>query len=127
MRLLDRNVGNGARFCLALTAWMGSGLMMPALALECPSPQMQASQGALREPPKVLAARSTTLKARGSAAISGLIFQIRKSNPGSTDAEITNYLITVYCPVVNKRPGLTEEQKKQDLTRFAGQVCRQLP
>ena len=127
MHLLDRILKIASCICLAFMAWAGSALLTPALALECPQPQMQASRGALEEPPKVIAARSGTLTAQGSAAIPVLIFQIRKSNPGSTNAEITNYLITAYCPVVNKRTELTEDQKKQDLARFANQVRGQLP
>jgi len=121
------NAGSGSRFRVVLTAWMGIALSTPALALECPQPQMQASHGALKESPNVIQTRSATLKAQGSAAIPSLIFQLRKSHPGSTNAEITNYLITAYCPVVNEKAQLNETQKKKVLTRFADQARRQLP
>jgi hypothetical protein len=127
MPLLECNIKTRSNLWLALVVCLGGAATTPALALECPQPQMQASHGALKETPQVIATRSATLKARGSAAIPQLIFQIRKSDPGSSDAEITNYLMTAYCPVVNRKRELTDEQKKQDLARFASQVRRQLP
>ena len=89
----------------------------PALALDCPQAQSHNVRGALKETAQITAAQSG-LAARGSAAIPSLIFQIRKNNPDSTDGEITNYLITAYCPVVNGRQELSEQQKRADLARF---------
>ena len=125
--LLDRSADNRAPIYTALVACIGVALMTPALALECPQPQMKASKGALKETPNTISMRSATLKARGSAAVPSLIFQIRKDHPGSSNADVTDYLITAYCPVVNQRHELTEDQKKQDLARFADQVRSQLP
>ena len=74
----------------------------------------------------MIAIGSRTLAARGSAAIPGLIFQIRRDHSGSTNGEIINYLITAYCPVVNGRQELSEQQKRDELNQFSSQVRRQL-
>jgi hypothetical protein len=112
-------------FALILLA--ASVIAVPAIALECPQPHMKAAPGVLQETPRAISMRAATLKARGSAAIPSLIFQLRKSHPASSNGEITNYLITAYCPVVNAKPELTDDEKKSMLVRFANQVRRQLP
>ena len=121
----DHNTKYMATVYMTLTACIA--LITPAKALECPEPQMQASHGALQETPKTISTRTAALKARGSAAVPSLIYQLRKSHPNSSNADITNYLITAYCPVVNQKAELTEEQKKRALGRFTDQVRSQLP
>ena len=119
---------NTSPLVIALAAAIACGALAgsPALALECPQAQSHNVRGALRETAQMIAARSGTLAARGSAAIPSLIFQIRKNNPDSTDGEITDYLITAYCPVVNGRQELSEQQKRADLARCSSQVRQQL-
>lgn len=111
----------GAAFAMAATGWN----VMPAAALECPQSQSKTMRGALKETPKQISADARMLAARGWAAIPGLVHSIREANPASSDGEVTNYLITAYCPVVNDRQ-LSEGQKKADLARFASQVRRRL-
>jgi hypothetical protein len=104
-----------------------SGLsVLPASALECPLAQSTTQPGALRESRQTIAMRARTLESRGSAAIPSIIFSLRSKYPHSTDAEITNYLITAYCPVLNREPALTDNQKRASLERFADQVRARL-
>jgi hypothetical protein len=98
----------------------------PSEALECPIPQLVGTKGALVETPATIASRARTLAARGSAAIPSMIFSVRKNNPHASDAEITNYMITAYCPVLNRKSGLSDDQRKAALERFASQVRARL-
>jgi hypothetical protein len=94
----------------------------PAQALECPNPQKSGSRGALMETPATIASRDQTLAARGSAAIPTIIFSVRKRHPHASNAEITNYMITAYCPVLNRKSELSDDQRRAALEAFASQV-----
>jgi hypothetical protein len=98
----------------------------PASALECPVPQMEASDGTLKETPAAITAASQTLAARGSAAIPGMIYRLRQRFPRSSNAAIMNYMVTAYCPVVNRKTAISENQKKALLTRFESQITARL-
>jgi hypothetical protein len=100
--------------------------VFPAMALECPAAQSTTERGVLREPQRTIAMRARTLANRGSAAIPGIIYSLRSKYPHSTDAEVTNYLITAYCPVINREAALSENQKRRSLERFADQVRARL-
>ena len=113
-----------------LAAWLVLTLptlgVLPADALECPAAQSTSQHGVLQETRHTIALRAHTLKAIGSAAIPGMIYNLRIKYPGSTNSEITNYLITAYCPVVNQKSGVSNEQKRALLARFADQVRARL-
>jgi hypothetical protein len=121
--------GRNATLKVATMFWaIGSAIMnvVPAEALECPNPQLVGSKGALVETAATIASRGHTLAARGSAAIPSIIFSVRKNNPHASDAEITNYMITAYCPVLNRKSVLSDDQRKAALERFASQVRARL-
>jgi hypothetical protein len=121
--------GRHATLKVATMFWaLGFAVMTaaPARALECPNPQLVGSEGALIETPAIIASRGHTLAARGSAAVPSIIFSLRKKYPHASDAEITNYMITAYCPVLNRKTGLTGAQRKSDLEKFANQVRARL-
>ena len=101
-------------------------LTLPAMAFDCPQVQSESVSGVIKETEKTISTQSQTLAARGSAAIPSMVFQLRKSHPAASNAAITNYRITAYCPVVNRKVELTEVQKKDALALFASQVRDQL-
>jgi hypothetical protein len=105
---------------LFLAAWMGG--LSPASALECPLPQTTTQRGALKESPRIITEQAQTLAAQGSAAIPSLIHALHKRFPHSTNAEITDYLITAYCPVLNRKRALSDSQRKSRLEQFGDQV-----
>jgi len=98
----------------------------PAIALECPISHSLSEPGALRETNQTIKQIASTLTIRGSAAIPTLIFNLRAKYPHSTDAQVTNYMITAYCPVVSKKPALSEDQKRTLLEQFADKVRARL-
>ena len=111
----------GKSVILSFLAMFGSGLS-PASALECPSPQMVTQPGALKETARTIAQRAQALAEHGQSAIPSMIYTLRRNFPKSTNAEITNYLITAYCPVLNKKAELSDGQRKVELEQFGNQV-----
>lgn len=89
-----------------------------AQALECPD----AHSVRLKEPSNVMKAQTRLLRDRGTGAVSGIAQTLRKKYPEGSKGEITNYLIAVYCPVVNGNPALSDDEKRQKIMRFAAQV-----
>jgi hypothetical protein len=46
--------------------------------------------------------------------------------PVRSYAELTNYLVAAYCPVVNRNSALSVKEKRAAVKRFADQVREQL-
>jgi len=51
-----------------------------------------------------------------------LVAELRRRHPGAGDAELVNYLVTAYCPVVARLSGLGDAERTARVDRFAGQV-----
>jgi hypothetical protein len=79
----------------------------------------------LKEPTRSMASQTIALRARGSAAILELIHTLKAAHPRAKHGDITNYLITLYCPIVNSERALSDLEKQQRIEAFAGQVRAQ--
>jgi hypothetical protein len=114
------------RFAAAALALSLSALMLgaagPAAALECPTPQ-PGGHDILREGAPAIAELSSLL---GSGDLDNrvpdIVAGLRRRYPDAPAAEIVNYLVTVYCPVVAARADLDEAGKRARLDTFASQV-----
>jgi hypothetical protein len=112
---------------------VGTALLITSLAatsaysLECPQPQLKSSPGVIIETPADIVSSSQILANGGSNAISTMIFRLRQRNPRSSDGAILNYLLTAYCPVVNRMSGVSENQKRAKLKLFKHQAMTNLP
>ncbi|MGI9482756.1 MAG: hypothetical protein ACR2OR_10420 [Hyphomicrobiales bacterium] len=100
-------------------------LLMPqhGFALTCPEPQENATAGVLKETSEDI--EKLSLQLQGGAAgneVNEIIFNLKKKYPGATSAEVVNYMITAYCPVLAVNKDLTEEQVRARLDEFAKQV-----
>ena len=69
--------------------------------------------------------------ARASAALSGpetentirvLAAELKRRHPEAGSAEIVDYLMTAYCPVVQGENGLSDREKRERMDRFSSQV-----
>jgi hypothetical protein len=98
----------------------------PTYALECPLPQMESSDGILKQTPATIIADSQILAARGSAAIPGMVYRLRRRHPQSSNAAVLNYMVTAYCPVVNRMSAISDNKKDAVLARFESQVMARL-
>jgi len=95
-----------------------SAMASNAQALECPD----AHSVRLKQPANVIRAETRLLRERGAGAVPDIAHALRKKYPESGHGEITNYLISIYCPIVNTNLALSDDEKRQKVLRFAAQV-----
>lgn len=98
---------------------------MPAFALECPSSQPLTRPGVLKETPAQLRSVETLL-ATGDEdnRVRTIVHDLRARYPGVENAEIMNYLVAAYCPVVSQLTGLGPQEQQARMDHFVGQVVR---
>ncbi|MFO1128129.1 MAG: hypothetical protein U1E66_06850 [Rhodospirillales bacterium] len=103
-------------------ALAGPGWSQPAVAFECPKPEMS-SPGVLQET-KQDQERMAKLFAGGNIndSIGVAVADLQKRYPQASDTEMVNYLIGAYCPVVAQMPGLSDAQKTSKVEHFAATV-----
>jgi hypothetical protein len=53
-----------------------------------------------------------------------IVSDLRARYPGVENAELVNYLVTAYCPIVARLSGLDEQQKQAQLDQFVGQIMQ---
>lgn len=96
---------------------------LPAVALECPVPQPNAAPGVIRETPAQID-RLASLLGSGDVAnrVPEIVRDLRQRFPAAGSAEIVNYLVTAYCPVVNQATGLGDAEKQARLAAFSSTV-----
>jgi len=98
-----------------------------ASALECPARQPVAKPGVLQE---TAAQIEETGKMLSSSDVGqqtqAVIAALRKRYPQAENAELANYLITAYCPVVAGQPQLSEAERKARLGQFVSQLMQKI-
>lgn len=109
---------------LAASGLVGS--VNSAQALECPDSHSSTTPMALKETAPAIKEYSDLLAAQGTASVPGIIFRLKRKYPDASDAEVTNYLVTLYCPVVDKSTGLSDDQKKARIAAFSMQIMQDL-
>ena len=94
-----------------------------ARSFECPVQQKLQDPGALRESASRIHQLSGLL-ASGDLGnrVPSIIASLRQRHPGVGDAEIENYMVTAYCPVVARLTGLSGAEKQARVSRFLSQV-----
>ncbi len=109
---------------LLLSGAMGLVLAGPCLALDCPTAQA-GGPGVIQETPAEINDLSVAL-ASGDAGpqVPLIVNALRSRHPGVPGGEIVNYLVTAYCPVVNRMSGLSESEKHAKLGAFASAVVQ---
>ena len=108
---------------VSLTSFL---LLAPvALALECPAPQALTRPGVLKETPAQVQ-RVAELLATGDDdnRIRVIVDDLHARYPDVQNAEIVNYLMGAYCPVVAQLSGLNEQEKQARMDRFVSQLSR---
>ena len=110
---------------IALVA--GLGLALPASALECPAAQPVAKPGVLQETPAQIEVTGKMLSSGNvGQQTQALIADLRKRYPQAGSAELANYIVTAYCPVVDRLTGLSEPEKKARLDEFVRQLMQEI-
>lgn len=94
-----------------------------AHALECPEAQGQSEPGVLEETKQDIASWSASLSGDDLLnRVDELVSRLHEKYPGVDEAELVNYLITAYCPVVAQMDGLSEDEKTARLDQFSEQA-----
>lgn len=100
-----------------------SSLPVAAQSLKCPMPHTLSGPGVLKESPTQIAETGSLLASGDSVnRAPEVVADLRKRYPGVADAEIENYLVTAYCPVVAKLDGLSVAEQQARVDRFARQA-----
>lgn len=119
-----KRLAGGATHAIMI-AGLVSALAMPAAALQCPAPQPLARPGILKETPTQTQVVATLLATGDDAnRIRVIVNDLRARYPGVENAEIVNYLMAPFCPVVAQLSGLGEQEKQARLDRFVTQLSQ---
>ncbi len=121
----QRDSGRWRGAVAALTALLAA---MPSIgwSMTCPVAHSASGPGVLKESPATIARLSRQLGQPDQSGARKLIADLRARHPTASDGEITNYVITAYCPAVNARSDLTETQKQAEMARFSSDVGKLL-
>jgi hypothetical protein len=103
-----------AAFALFITT------VAPAAAFECPIAHARTDNSAIKESPARIAELAEQLDA--GSATTGMILELKQKYPTADFAEIVNYMLAAYCPIVAKDASLSDEEKKDQMNRYAEQV-----
>ena len=77
---------------------------------------------ALKESQPAIERYSRLLVKRGESAVPKILSVLRQHHPHASSAKLTNYLITLYCPVVKANASLSERQKRTRLKHFSSSL-----
>ena len=120
-RLITRGTG------VALLVVVGlGGTGRPAGAFECPAPHPTATTSVIKQTEPEIVEYSNLLAKQGTRVVPEIIAQLKKTHPGIGDADITNFLVTIYCPVVNRNADLGDGQKRAKIMAFSSDVTKRL-
>jgi len=110
---------------IALSAF--SNLPVPASALECPEPQKLMQSGVLKETQAQIDEASKMLSSGDlGTQVQAIVADLRNRYPQVENAELVNYVITAYCPVVDGLTGLSEPEKKAKMDNFVMQLMQKI-
>jgi hypothetical protein len=98
----------------------------PARPVECPVPHPTTTSSALQESRQTIQELSELFAAQGTGVVPEIIAQLKHRYPAAQDAEITDHLVSLYCPVVNRDGGLSDAEKADRLAAFSEQVMQSL-
>ena len=94
-----------------------------AAALTCPEIHARTTPMALKETTADLASASAALSGPDlENAVGIIVAELKRRHPQAGSAEIVNYLLTAYCPLVKEESGLSDREKRERMDRFSTQV-----
>src|SRR5271165_6345450 len=111
--------------CAAMAAAGWFFIAPSCMALECPAPQPAGTPGAIVETPAQVDELSQVL-ASGDLGnrIPAFVRNLRQRHPDVPAGALVNYMVTAYCPVVNRLNGLGDAEKQARLDMFTSQVSQ---
>jgi hypothetical protein len=105
----------------------GSTLIAPASALDCPTPQPLERPGVLKETRAQIEETGQMLSSGDlGQQVQAIVTDLRSRYPHAENAELVNYIVTAYCPVVDRLTGLSEPEKKAKMDNFVMQLMQKI-
>jgi hypothetical protein len=99
------------------------GLAKPASAFECPEPQAQGVPGIIPESPQEITGLGNLLRSGDLENRLEVTAQdLKRKYPKADKTELTNYMVTAYCPIVMADQDLSDSEKRERLDQFSSQV-----
>ena len=110
---------------VGVVAGLSLAVSMPVRALECPAPHPLAGPGILNESPaKIHEVENLLVTGDDDNRIHVVVDDLRARYPGVQNAEMIDYLMAAYCPVVAQLSGIDEQDKHARMDRFVSQLSR---
>jgi hypothetical protein len=94
--------------------------------MECPISLPANTPSSIKETKRQIESYSALMTAQGSRVVPEIVATLKKRHPYASNTEITNYLVTIYCPVIGKNAALGDERKTRKLKAFSTRVSREL-
>jgi hypothetical protein len=110
--------------CLAFGVVLGHS--SAAEAIECPVFHPTGTTAAIEETRAQTKSFTALLAARGERATHSIVSSVRMAHPNASAAEVTNFVLTLYCPLVRKNAALSEQQKRARLKSFSAELMKQV-
>ena len=108
---------------LALLAGMVIGLARPVWAFECPEPQAQGVKGVIPESKQAIGELSALLRSGDlENDVEVTARKLKQKYPNADQTELTNFMVTAYCPVISSEQGLRDSEKRARLEAFSERV-----
>ncbi len=109
-----RSAAAAAAVCMAVA------LPCAAQDLQCPVSRAAPGPGGLKETPAQIAKVGKLLASDdGVNHAPAVVADLRKRHPHAGNAELEDYLVTAYCPVVAGRHGLSLAERRARVDQFA--------
>jgi hypothetical protein len=92
--------------------------------LTCPRPETGALKNSLPESRDQIASAGKRLGRASENEIAELAGALRKVHPQASAGAIVNYMVTAYCPVIDRRADLDAAAKAKALSAFSRRADR---
>ena len=107
---------------LGMLYWMAPSQNTTTTVI-CPEIQPHTTRVARKETAADVAHASVALSGPAPEnAIRAIAADLKRKHPQVGSAEIVNYLLTSYCPLVKKESGLSDRERRERMDRFSSQV-----
>jgi hypothetical protein len=98
-------------------------LAQPGSAFECPEPQAQDARGVIPESSQEIARVGALLRTGDvDNRIEVITRDLKQKYPTADQTELTNFMVTAYCPIIAADQGLDESEKAERLDRFSEEI-----
>ncbi len=107
----------------AATYWLISTTRQSEDQFLCPEGHAETTRMALKETPADMAGLTATLQGANEANVIRVIaIGLKRKYPDADTADIVNYMMAAYCPIVAAKTGLSHAEKRDRMDQFSSQV-----